>query len=257
MSGDVDTSFGNSLINLAILKEVMHLLQIKGEVIVNGDDFILFTNKPVDIPASQAILKQFNMDTKMKPSTTNIHTVEFCTNKLVINSNGQPTLLKDIEKTYYKFGMTFTQVNKYRTYILENLHGNWMMMKTTPLGQSFKNLYFRTLKLERKLITKTQLIELKKKHRKLDYKYLERQFLFTIKEAAADREIKNNEITISMIMAFDETLDIIKLREKLYRKIKNIYDNQPNLATKHIAKAKFTRHILINHNTKTAESESY
>lgn len=43
MSGDVDTSFGNSIINYAILKEVIRILGLKGDAIVNGDDSLIFT----------------------------------------------------------------------------------------------------------------------------------------------------------------------------------------------------------------------
>jgi len=47
MSGDVDTSLGNSLINYAILKEAISIFKVKGDVIVNGDDSIIFLNEPI------------------------------------------------------------------------------------------------------------------------------------------------------------------------------------------------------------------
>jgi hypothetical protein len=45
MSGDVDTSFGNSLINYYILISLLKELNVVGDAIVNGDDFIIFTTR--------------------------------------------------------------------------------------------------------------------------------------------------------------------------------------------------------------------
>jgi hypothetical protein len=45
MPGDVDTSFGNSLIKYYILISLLNELNIVGDAIVNGDDFILFTTR--------------------------------------------------------------------------------------------------------------------------------------------------------------------------------------------------------------------
>lgn len=255
MSGDVDTAFGNSIINIAILKELMSQLNIKGEVIVNGDDFILFTNKPVPIIEAQRILRTMNMDTKMKESTTCIHTVEFCMNKLVLSATGQPVLLKDIKKTFGKFGMTFTQVDNYRRYLMENLHGNWMMMKTTPLGICFKRLYYKTLQLEQNVIGNTKVLELESQHKRLEYKYLERNIKHNIKEALEDKEIDNNEITLSMILAFEESIELPAFEFRLYNRIKFFYTKYTNIGTKHLPQIPHNNLIVIDHNTKTIQTE--
>lgn len=253
MSGDVRTSIGNTLINIAILKELLHRLGIKGEIIVNGDDFILYTNKPVDIQAAMSILRTMNMETEMKPSQTNKHVVEFCTNKLVFSATGQPTLLKDVKKTFGKFGMTCVRMDRYTTYLLENLHGNWQMMKTTPLGMAFKRLYYRTLELEQRYRKRdnTFMKRLMLDHRDLKYKYLERQFIYTIKEALADKEINNTEITLSMVAAFPEIMELQDYENKIYKAIRNIYDNHLNINTDQLDKMPYTRTLHINHNTRT------
>lgn len=52
MSGDVDTSFGNSLINYHVLRAGLREQKIRGEVLVNGDDSIIFSDAPIDIVAT-------------------------------------------------------------------------------------------------------------------------------------------------------------------------------------------------------------
>lgn len=252
MSGDVDTSFGNSLINLAILKELMEKLGVKGEAIVNGDDFILFTNKKIDIIKSKEILSTMNMETDMKDSTRNIHQVEFCANKLVLTSEGEYTLYKDIDRIFSKFGMTNAQVDLYRNYILECLHGNWKMMKTTPIGLVFKEIYYKTLELETKVNGKN-ILGIITDHKQYKYKYLERSLIHQIRESRKDKETSSKELTISMYMAYDETIELDTYRDKLYNKIKNIYIKCPNMSSTILAKLPYRQHVLINHNCKTTE----
>lgn len=252
MSGDVDTSFGNSIINIAIIKELMQQLNVKGEVIVNGDDFIMFTNKPIDIDKSQKILRTMNMETDMKPSTRNIHTVEFCSNKLVITSEGNYTLYKNIETIFAKFGMTNAQVDLYRNYILECLHGNWKMMKTNPIGLAFKEIYYRTLELEREINMKNinQIID---RHKNYDYKYLERSFIYQLRESRRDKETTSNEITISMYMAYEESFDLTEYKNMLFNRIKTIYRICPNMSTHILKTLPYKQHLIVNHNCMTRE----
>ncbi|KAJ8666906.1 hypothetical protein QAD02_008568 [Eretmocerus hayati] len=62
MSGDVDTSLGNSLINYAIIEQVLLELGIDGDCIVNGDDSIIFTNQPIPQERAQDLFRKYNQE---------------------------------------------------------------------------------------------------------------------------------------------------------------------------------------------------
>lgn len=249
MSGDVDTSFGNSIINIAILSELMYRLGINGEYIVNGDDFILFTNKPVNIRMAEAILRTMNMETKMKESTENIHNVEFCQTKLVLTAEGRYTTMKHIRKTVEKFGMTFVTTRNYWIYVLENAHGMWMMNKTTPLGLLFKHIYFKMIELN--MVPHAQ--ELITKHRKLEYEYLEKAFIYFIKLSRKDTAMNEDyqETTVSMITADEDIMDLTEIEQHLMSRIIKLYKQYPQLSTKQLLSMPYNRNLFIDHNTKT------
>lgn len=255
-SGEVDTSISNTIINIAILKELMHQLGIKGEVLANGDDFILFTNKPVDIEKSKEILKTMNMETEMHKSTRNIHTVEFCANKLAFSSTGQHVLFKDIDRIYSKFGMTNVQVDYYRTYLMECAHGNWKMMKDTPIGQEFKRIYYYILYLEEQLTGQDQR-QVQRQHMKLQYKYLEKEYQRIIKENKDAKENTSTELTVSMMEAYDEALDLKKYTSKLINRIKNIYTNYPYMGSIGLKYLAYNSIMTISHDTKQSERHKY
>lgn len=111
MSGDVDTSLGNSLRNYAILKETQNVCKIAGkcEVIVNGDDSVIFTNRPIKISALVEELLKYNMESVVKPSVNNIHKIEFCRHRYIINNNGMPTMMIDPDRINEIYGMTYKQ----------------------------------------------------------------------------------------------------------------------------------------------------
>lgn len=136
MSGDVDTGFGNCLINYAILKSTLKDMNMEGEAIVNGDDSIIFTNEPIDTKLAEAHFKTYNMETKVNKSVTDIHQVEFCRTKLVINSEGQPTMMIDPERLTDIYGMQYRcrKEKKYHQYLLETALCNAMINKNNPIG---------------------------------------------------------------------------------------------------------------------------
>lgn len=135
MSGEQDTSFANCLVNYAILKYMLEKLNIKGEVIVNGDDSIIFSDNPIDAKPACEILKTLNMESKILPSQTSIHKVEFCQTKLVYNNIGKPTMMSNPEKINNMFGMTYKITPKnYPKYINELLFCYIQMNSNNPIG---------------------------------------------------------------------------------------------------------------------------
>lgn len=252
MSGDVDTSFGNSLINLAILYELLKQLGLKGEMIVNGDDFVLYTNDPINVAEAKSILATMNMETDMQESQLIDEMVEFCCQKLVVSASGNRTLVRDPTKTFGKFGMTFVKVKRYSTYLLENLHGMWMMNKTNPMGVSFRMLYFECLKLESKTFGVNYKL-LMRAHRKFDYKYLERSYVYNIREAARDAQDFSDEITVSQLLAYESLIDVVRWANKIRLKINQLYAFHPKMGSHHLERASIGRYIYINHILKLIE----
>lgn len=142
MSGDVDTSLGNSLVNYAILKECLSILKIKGDVIVNGDDSIIFTTKPLTTEFV-TLLRKFNMESKVKPSEVNIHKVEFCRTKLIINDLGHYTMMMDPDRIQSVYGMTYRNIESHQQYLIETAYCNASINKSNPLGVLWYELYER------------------------------------------------------------------------------------------------------------------
>nr|AZS32322.1 hypothetical protein 3 [Crane fly tombus-like virus 3] len=114
MSGDVDTGFGNSLINYYIIIHLLRELNIEGDVIVNGDDFIIFTNSLLPNNFAE-LLRNYNMDTVLKPTTTRIHTVEVCRSKLIFHPNGHATMAFDPHRLIDIYGCTYHNYPARRT----------------------------------------------------------------------------------------------------------------------------------------------
>lgn len=141
-SGDVDTSLGNSLVNYAILKYCLHKLGLKGEVIVCGDDSIIFTNEPINLDRFRELCAQLNMETVVKPSTTNIHQVDFCQCRFVYNSTGKPTMMKNPERLNDIFGMAYgCKPRDYGRYLSEIAYCNAMMNKSSDLGRAWAEAF--------------------------------------------------------------------------------------------------------------------
>lgn len=142
MSGDVDTSFGNCIINYYILRSLLADLHIDGDAIVNGDDFILFTNRPIPIADATRILRRYNMDTKLVPSTTRIHTVEFCRCRLILHPDGTPTMAFDPARLKNIYGCTYKHYTdeQYITYLKTVHHANYFINLNSPIHRLWRPL---------------------------------------------------------------------------------------------------------------------
>lgn len=256
MSGDIDTSFGNSLINLAILRELIFRLNIKGESIVNGDDFIMFTDQPVDIIKAKEILLTMNMETDMKPSQTNINRVEFCRSKLIYNADGIDTMIKDPIRLSERFGMTHVNMNDYNQYLLELCIANWKMHKLTPIGLWFRELTKRILIIKHGYIRGCEIHKDYVSHTP-KFKYLERNLIVSVAMMEQFMDTTTEEITLPMLIAYD---DINTAKEVLFgliwKRIEFIVTNT-KLSTKHLKLGQYktikatTTILHINHERKT------
>ena len=173
MSGDVDTSLGNSLINYAIIKEVLYQLGIEGDAIVNGDDSIIFTNEPIPQDKAKKIFQTLNQETKIQVTQTNIHKVEFCRTKYVINNLGQPTMMINLDRLTDIFGMTYKNTGDYMEYCRQVIACNIACNSANPLYTVWKDIYEQTYgALSTAKLYQAMLAILEKKHKMIAIKNL-------------------------------------------------------------------------------------
>lgn len=213
MSGDVDTSLGNSLINQAILRACLERSGIRGEVIVNGDDFIMFTNTPVDCERFATLLRRYNMETIMKESTTDIHQVEFCRLKVVLTAEGQYTMLIDPKRALEVLGMTSSLVQNYQDYLWRVLWCYTKINKNSPFGLLLKHTYkavYQTGKLKNMPPYEKVVLE--------DIR-LSRDVIRVVEREWTSREAKSSEITQSMYIAWPYLYDISSVLCKLTNRL--------------------------------------
>jgi len=227
MSGDVDTSLGNSLINYALIKEVLFKLGIEGDAIVNGDDSIIFTNKPLNIELATEYFSQLNMDTKLSLSTTNIHTVQYCQTKFVLRSDGTPTMMADPKRMYQRFGMTHTLLNHeyYPHYLQELMLCHSLTHTNTPLGYAWLAAFDRT-----------RTIPLDRAYK---LKWIDQEYY-----SAMEREILSTKSTAEYTQSMYQAYEHIDRYDDLIRNISIGYNY-----TDH--------HIYINHHTQTITTHNH
>nr|QTJ63697.1 RNA-dependent RNA polymerase [Coleopteran tombus-related virus] len=214
MSGDVDTSLGNSLINYAIIKEMLARLNIKGDAIVNGDDSIIFTDQPIPTEEAKEIFRTMNMETEILPSVTNIHKVDFCQARLVYRNDGSVTMMMNPQRMYSKFGMTYKLTNY--DYYLQYLHELTTCLMyshlNTPVGYAWQQLSREKINFSKSPLKK--------------FKYLDNA-LFCVMEREQKSKISDNSFTHSMYMAYpdlDYWLHRIKnIRFRIHNLDYNIY----------------------------------
>ncbi|CAK1599252.1 unnamed protein product [Parnassius mnemosyne] len=139
MYENVDTSFGNSIINYAVIIEIIHRQGRKGDAIVNGDDSIIFTDKSLDV--EQAIrFRHVELDHRYEAA--DVQDVEFCRTKCVINNNGKPTMMMNPSRISQIFGMTYNRyVSNYQQYLVKVLAANALINKNTPCNNDWRDLH--------------------------------------------------------------------------------------------------------------------
>lgn len=204
MSGDVDTSFGNCLINYAILKQVLKEMSIDGDIIVNGDDSIIFTNQALDIELTQKILLKYNMESKMQPSHQNIHRVDFCRTRFVYRSSGTPTMMFDQSRLYKTFGMTFRLLSNYRQYIKELTFCHMCINQNVPTWFAWARCFDISGVTEKNI-------------RHVD------QNIIRLMERQSTTEVSSSEYTMSMFEAYPDILYWHHKIINLQKNIKKIY----------------------------------
>jgi hypothetical protein len=145
MSGDMNTSIGNTLINIAVLKRVCgKMIRGKFRVFCNGDDSIVVCEEQqID---EEALLREFlkhNMVTKLDNITTNPFEVTFCQRKLVQLDDGKWFFCPDLRRILERFGTThkYRQIPHYPTYLKEVAHClSVIFAPLQPISQAWTNV---------------------------------------------------------------------------------------------------------------------
>nr|QTJ63595.1 RNA-dependent RNA polymerase [Zygentoman tombus-related virus] len=247
MSGDVDTSLGNSILNYAIIRQVLEMLGIQGDVIVNGDDSIIFTNVPIPIQQCERLMKMFNQESKLKPSTQNIHTVEYCRTKLIVTAEGETTLLFDPQRSVDMFGMTYQTSIPYQEYLKNVIICNIAWNRKNPLGAWWKGIFERT-------IAKFNAEETFSKIVNGEIGCEDEYTTAALKHDLSDGKwnIASGEPTMSVYQAYPNYDSALDCGEEMVRRIRKILDVQIPISTQNPpAHLVATRYVLVNHERKT------
>nr|QTJ63692.1 RNA-dependent RNA polymerase [Dipteran tombus-related virus] len=159
MSGDVDTALGNSLINYHILKSCLSDFKIRGEVIVNGDDSVLFTHEPIPTEQFTKRLRAYNMESKVAHTSTSIHTISFCRTKLVYHPDGSPTMAFDPDRLRDIYGMSHRRYppKQYERYCRLIHHTNHFININSPVKYQWQTLTSKTIDIKELIIIDPKL----------------------------------------------------------------------------------------------------
>nr|QTJ63588.1 RNA-dependent RNA polymerase [Hymenopteran tombus-related virus] len=251
MSGDVTTSIGNCLINYSIIKESLKMLGIRGDVLVNGDDCIIFTNCPIPCEF-ESILRKFNMEATIGNTSTDIHDIEFCRAKVILNDLGQYTMMINPERLEQIFGMTYNNIPSYQDYLLEVIQCNACINKSNPIGGMWFDLYNRLVKdVHNK---NYQYIKTINEINPKKFKNIARPLLRTVLKNEKTLAC-NGEITQSCIKAYPSVLMHSKKLDKIYYKIRLLYMIYPErLSSQYLYETPLpTRTLIIDHAIRTIQ----
>lgn len=147
-SGDITTSFYDSLINYYILKSVLHKLGIrKFRIIVNGDDSIIIIDKKDLHKIGNrkdflSMFRSFNMETKIDIETDDISKIEFCRMNLRQDNDKHPMMTMTAERQEKIYGMRYKLHNiDHNTYQRDIAYANMNIYKHTQRRETFENLF--------------------------------------------------------------------------------------------------------------------
>lgn len=94
MSGDMDTSLGNSIVMFCMLKEFMRIKQVRHSILVNGDDsIVVISAQDLHKVKDMSPFKEFGFNMKFEFSR-DIQRAEFCQSRLVYTDYG-PTMARN------------------------------------------------------------------------------------------------------------------------------------------------------------------
>lgn len=141
MSGDQNTSCGNSLINYAMTLALKQHLNIKMAMYIDGDDFIIFVDKVNQSLITPSWYEQFGMKTTLESSSSVIEQIDFCQCRPVFNGNGY-TMVRNPDRMLSRVQWYVGRIDaKYKLSLLKSVGMCEMSLGMgLPVGQYVGNL---------------------------------------------------------------------------------------------------------------------
>jgi hypothetical protein len=99
MSGDMNTSLGNTIIQMTLLKSVCR--EIDCDILVEGDDAVVFANRH-DIQKLSAVMsergREIGMIYKLSSIASSLEEIDYCSTRLVETGNGVWRSVRDVRR---------------------------------------------------------------------------------------------------------------------------------------------------------------
>lgn len=146
-SGDITTSFCDSIINQYILTHWLREHKVKGEIIVNGDDSIVVIDKKdrYKLGSPKNIIKNFrryNMETKIDMETEELDKIEFCRMTIGRDNDGIPMMYMNKDRQEDVYGMRYKLHNiDHNTYQRDIAYTNMNIYRHTNRRDTFRKLF--------------------------------------------------------------------------------------------------------------------
>lgn len=146
-SGDITTSFEDSILNQYILTHWLKEHKVKGEIIVNGDDSIVIIDRKDrhKLGNQRHIIKNFrkyNMETKIDMETDQLDKIEFCRMTIGRDNDQIPMMYMNKERQEDVYGMRYKLHNiDHNTYQRDIAYTNMSIYKHTVRRETFQKLF--------------------------------------------------------------------------------------------------------------------
>jgi hypothetical protein len=138
MSGEYNTSIGNSILNLLMLKSVFP----SSKVVVNGDDSVVFLEyseyKKLDIKESMSLFSDFGMVTKLEQTANELEEISFCQcNPVLIDGNYQ--MIRNPIRLLSRIQYTDLPIEQHTALIRSLAYAELSLNQGVPVLQQFGN----------------------------------------------------------------------------------------------------------------------
>lgn len=115
MSGDMNTSMGNSLLMSAMVWAFAESRHVKCSLINNGDDCVVFMEQRDEVRFLSGLhewFEEMGFDMKQEPTVYELEKVEFCQNHPINVGGDEYLMVRNVEACLGKDAITMIQANK-------------------------------------------------------------------------------------------------------------------------------------------------
>jgi hypothetical protein len=150
MSGDMNTSLGNCLIMVSLIKAYLTQKNINGQLANNGDDCVVFMEKSQVANFQEGLFEWFEkmgFHMTMEQPVYDFEQIEFCQTKPVLKGDGQYIMCRKPQTTLAKDVVLmdpFQTVNKTREWLDAVGEGGLSLTGSLPIFQEFYSALIRS-----------------------------------------------------------------------------------------------------------------